>query len=81
VECPTDKLLKSNWIYKYIVIWDLNNFILEKEELLNQLAFWKLHIGHNTRMQGAKWLCYRISAMKRYASMVTGLLLIQSLAG
>ena len=28
-----------------IVIWDLNNFILEKEELLNQFEFCKLHIG------------------------------------
>ncbi len=31
------------------MIWDLNNFILEKEDLLNQSEFCKLHIGHYIR--------------------------------
>jgi hypothetical protein len=33
-----------------IGIWDLNNSILEKEELLNQSEFCKLQIGHTTTL-------------------------------
>jgi hypothetical protein len=32
------------------VIWDLNNFILEKEERLNQSEFYKLNVGHTRQM-------------------------------
>jgi hypothetical protein len=31
------------------VIWDLDNSILEKEELLNQFEFCKLHIGKHIK--------------------------------
>jgi hypothetical protein len=40
------------WIYLKFGIWDLNDFILEKEELLNQSEFYKLYIGHHTRRGG-----------------------------
>ena len=36
-------------------IWDLHDFVLQKNVLLNQTEFYKLHMGHNTSTLPGIW--------------------------